>query len=116
MRQSRPSVDVLPRLVRCAVIAMTLIASNAAPAQVRYRLEVNNTWSEITHPGAFPHDAHFYFVHSFYAESGPDQIASTEYIVPFASAMVRDNFHAVQFHPEKSADVGSQLLKNFLAM
>lgn len=78
-------------------------------------------WNTVHHneEGLFsgiPQDAHFYFVHSFYAEPGPDQLASTEYIVPFASAMVRDNFHAVQFHPEKSADVGSQLLKNFLSL
>ncbi len=78
-------------------------------------------WNTVRHDGTglfrdIPNEAHFYFVHSFYAETGPDQIASTEYIVPFASAMVKDNFHAVQFHPEKSADVGSQLMKNFLAM
>lgn len=78
-------------------------------------------WNTVRHDGSglfagIPPDAHFYFVHSFYAEPGPDQVATTEYIVPFASAMVKDNFHAVQFHPEKSADVGSQLLKNFLSM
>jgi len=78
-------------------------------------------WNSVHHDGSalfegIPQDAHFYFVHSFYAESGPDQVASTDYIVPFASAMVRGNFHAVQFHPEKSADVGSKLLENFLAM
>jgi glutamine amidotransferase len=78
-------------------------------------------WNTVHHDDSplfagIPQDAHFYFVHSFYAESGPDQIAATEYIVPFASAMSKGNFHAVQFHPEKSADVGSQLLQNFLSL
>ena len=78
-------------------------------------------WNTVQHDGnalftRIPQNVHFYFVHSFYAESGPDQVAKTEYITPFASAMVKDNFHAVQFHPEKSADVGSQLLKNFLSL
>ena len=44
-------------LVGAGVIAMSL--TTAAAAQVRYRLEVDNTWSETTHPGAFPHQAHF---------------------------------------------------------
>ena len=78
-------------------------------------------WNTVHHDDSplfagIPQDTHFYFVHSFYAEPGHQQTASTEYIVPFASAMNKGNFHAVQFHPEKSADVGSQLLKNFLAL
>lgn len=78
-------------------------------------------WNTVLHDNSplfagIPQDAHFYFVHSFYAEPGSEQAASTEYIVPFASAMNKGNFHAVQFHPEKSADVGSQLLRNFLAL
>ncbi len=55
-----------------------------------------------------------YFVHSFYMEKGPDTIASTDYILPFSAAVHRENFYAVQFHPEKSAAVGQRLLSNFL--
>ncbi len=78
-------------------------------------------WNTVHHDGSglfkgIAQDAHFYFVHSYYAETSEQQVASTEYIVPFASAMVHENFHAVQFHPEKSATVGQQLLENFLAI
>lgn len=57
-----------------------------------------------------------YFVHSYYAQIGDDTSATTDYIVPFSAALSRDNFHAVQFHPEKSADVGASILKNFLTL
>ncbi len=55
-----------------------------------------------------------YFVHSYYAEVGPDTIGTTNYIKDFSSAIQRDNFYGVQFHPEKSADVGQKILRNFL--
>ena len=57
-----------------------------------------------------------YFVHSYYAETGPEDAARTDYINPFASALQKENIFAVQFHPEKSGSVGQQILKNFLAM
>jgi imidazole glycerol-phosphate synthase subunit HisH len=55
-----------------------------------------------------------YFVHSFYAETGPDTIATTDYIVPFSSALNKRNFFATQFHPEKSGAVGEKILRNFI--
>ncbi len=55
-----------------------------------------------------------YFVHSFYAEQSDLTCASTEYIVPFSAALQKENYFAVQFHPEKSGEVGEQILKNFL--
>ncbi len=55
-----------------------------------------------------------YFVHSYYAEVNPATIATCDYILPFSAALRKDNFYAVQFHPEKSASVGEQILKNFL--
>ena len=55
-----------------------------------------------------------YFVHSYYAETGPYTTATTDYIVPFSAAVQKDNFHATQFHPEKSGKVGAQILTNFL--
>lgn len=54
-----------------------------------------------------------YFVHSYYAETGPDTIGLTEYIVPFSAALHTGNFFATQFHPEKSGEVGAKILKNF---
>jgi glutamine amidotransferase len=61
-------------------------------------------------------DSFCYFVHSYYAAIGQQTIATTDYIQPYSSALQKDNFYGVQFHPEKSADVGEQILKNFLAL
>ena len=55
-----------------------------------------------------------YFVHSYYAEITSDTSAVCDYIVPFSAALQKDNFYATQFHPEKSADTGVRILKNFL--
>ena len=55
-----------------------------------------------------------YFVHSYYAEICPQTVAVTDYILPFSAALHKDNFYATQFHPEKSAEIGLQILKNFL--
>ena len=57
-----------------------------------------------------------YYVHSYYAEINEQTLASCNYIQSFSAAMQKDNFYATQFHPEKSADVGAQLLKNFLKL
>jgi imidazole glycerol-phosphate synthase subunit HisH len=57
-----------------------------------------------------------YFVHSYYAEVGKDTIAETNYLLPFSAALHKDNFYGVQFHPEKSAQAGQQLLQNFLKL
>jgi glutamine amidotransferase len=43
-------------------------------------------------------------------------IAETDYIKPYSAALNRDNFYGVQFHPEKSAETGSGILKNFLSL
>jgi len=60
--------------------------------------------------------SYVYFVHSYYATLNPWGCAQTEYILPFQSAMQKNNFFAVQFHPEKSAQVGEQILRNFLSL
>lgn len=57
-----------------------------------------------------------YFVHSFYAEKCVNTIAECNYLLPFSAAIQKDNFYATQFHPEKSASVGEQILKNFLEL
>ena len=56
----------------------------------------------------------YYFVHSYYVPAGQSMIAATEYGIEFASAVQRENVFGVQFHPEKSQDVGHALLKRFL--
>ncbi len=78
-------------------------------------------WNTVHHDGSglftgLDSPEYTYFVHSYFAEDGSDAVAHTDYLGQFASALVRDNFHAVQFHPEKSADAGSRLLKNFLEL
>ncbi len=55
-----------------------------------------------------------YFVHSFYAELCAQTIAVTDYRIKFSAALEQDNFYGVQFHPEKSAATGQQILQNFL--
>lgn len=61
-----------------------------------------------------PEGSYVYFVHSYYAEQNPYAAAQADYIIPFSAALERDNFFAVQFHPEKSADVGERILRNFI--
>ncbi|HEY5405431.1 MAG TPA: imidazole glycerol phosphate synthase subunit HisH [Ginsengibacter sp.] len=58
--------------------------------------------------------AFVYFVHSYYAELSSQTIATADYIVPYSAAMHKDNFYGVQFHTEKSADAGIQIISNFL--
>ena len=55
-----------------------------------------------------------YFVHSYYVPVNPNTSAITEYTVPFSAALQKNNFYAVQFHPEKSAEPGELVLKSFL--
>ena len=63
--------------------------------------------------------SYVYFVHSFYAPLCNDTIATTRFGeegMMFSSALKYENFYATQFHPEKSGDVGEQILRNFLAL
>jgi glutamine amidotransferase len=57
-----------------------------------------------------------YFVHSYYAALSIDTCATCNYILPFSAAQQKNNFYATQFHVEKSAGVGEQILKNFLSL
>lgn len=78
-------------------------------------------WNRLRRAGrqpglaGIPDDAHFYFVHSYHVVPEDDEVvaARTDYILPFVSAVSRDNLFAAQFHPEKSQTHGMQLLRNF---
>lgn len=78
-------------------------------------------WNNIFHLktelfNGVPEQSYIYSVHSYYAAEGPETIATADYIHPYSAALHKNNFYGVQFHPEKSAVVGEQILKNFFAM
>ena len=58
--------------------------------------------------------AYCYFVHGYRADKGIHTIAETNYCGSYSSALQIRNFYGVQFHPEKSADVGSKIIENFI--
>lgn len=60
--------------------------------------------------------AYIYNVHSYYAELNEQTAATCDYVQPYSAALQKDNFYAVQFHPEKSGKVGEQILKNFISI
>lgn len=61
-------------------------------------------------------NAYCYFVHGYFATKGVHSIASANYGTTYSAALRKDNFYGVQFHPEKSALVGEQILKNFIEL
>jgi imidazole glycerol-phosphate synthase subunit HisH len=72
-------------------------------------ISLNQDWLDETLENQF-----VYFVHSYYVPLNAYTAAITEYIHPFSSAMKKNNFYAVQFHPEKSAAIGEKVLLSFL--
>ena len=81
-------------------------------------------WNDLHFPKesklfkGIPEESYVYFVHSYYlqAEDPADVAATTEYGVTIHAAVEHDNLCACQFHPEKSGDVGMQILRNFASM
>lgn len=67
---------------------------------------------------AIPDDSYFYFDHSYYVAPKDMSIVSgtTDYGLDFVSMVSKDNISAVQFHPEKSQDVGLQMIRNFIGI
>ena len=61
-------------------------------------------------------NSNVYYVHSYYAEMNPYCIANTDYCLEYCGAVQKDNFYGVQFHTEKSAQTGDQILSNFLSL
>ncbi len=59
---------------------------------------------------------HIYLVHSYFAEVTEDTICTTNYGLTYSTGLQKDNFYGLQFHPEKSSDVGELILKNFLEL
>ncbi len=97
------------------------LVGRRAPDGSRYKVPHmgwNRVFQRRAHPiwAGVPDGEWFYFVHSYYARPlDPDHSAGeTEYGARFTSAVARDNIFATQFHPEKSADQGLALYRNFL--
>ena len=63
-----------------------------------------------------PEKSFVYFVHSYYAGVCDNTIARTEYSLNFSAALQLNNYFAVQFHPEKSGEVGANILNNFIQL
>lgn len=61
-------------------------------------------------------NAFVYGVHSYFAAYGTETVATTDYVLPYSAALQKNNFYAVQFHPEKSGAVGEMILKNFISL
>ena len=77
------------------------------------QLEVNNTVPLLNE---IPSGDYVYFVHSYAAPVSALTLAATTYGEPFSAVVRRGNVHGAQFHPERSARPGAQLLKNFLQL
>ncbi len=76
-------------------------------------------WNQIQHLKTnlfegIENKAYCYFVHGYYAAVGLDTIAKANYEIEYSASLHKNNFYGVQFHPEKSADIGEQILKNFI--
>lgn len=77
-------------------------------------------WNQLAFPQndpifeGLPEHPYVYFVHSYYVPLCEWTIAQTDYILPYSAAIHKDNFWAMQFHPEKSGDIGEIIIKNFI--
>jgi glutamine amidotransferase len=86
--------------------------------QMGWNQVYRNNHGGAPHPvwGDVPDGSYFYFVHSFYTQPSDARhsVGETDYGTRFTSAIARDNIFATQFHPEKSAEHGLSLYRNFL--
>jgi len=121
------------RVVRFDFVNTASLAAHSPPSQGGARggsndnhaLKVphigwNNVTPQQTHPliNGITHGGYAYFVHSFHAADveRSDVLATTDYGYDFPSVVAHANIMGIQFHPEKSQDVGLQMLKNFVEM
>jgi glutamine amidotransferase len=97
------------------------LAGRLQPDGSRYKVPQMG-WNQVRqsqpHPlwAGIPDNSYYYFVHSFYARTSDARhsVGEADYGARFTAAIARDNIFATQFHPEKSADHGLALYRNFL--
>jgi imidazole glycerol-phosphate synthase subunit HisH len=115
--QDTPSLGLIP-----GKVVKFELAGQIQPDGSRYKVPQMG-WNQVfqsqpRHPvwGDVPDGSYFYFVHSYYAKPSDARHSAgvTEYGQRFSSAIARDNIFATQFHPEKSAEYGLALYRNFL--
>jgi imidazole glycerol-phosphate synthase subunit HisH len=117
--QDTPGLGLIPGRVR-----RFQLEGRLQPDGSRYKVPQMG-WNRVTRPAhaaehpvwqGVPDGSWFYFVHSFYAAPADmhHSAGETDYGAPFTSVLARDNIFATQFHPEKSADQGLALYRNFL--
>ena len=88
-------------------------ASNRVPNMGWSRLNINKEHELLKD---IEDGSWFYFLHSYALPITGDTLATSQHAEPFTAVLSADNFHATQFHPERSAAAGATLLKNFLAL
>ena len=98
-----------------------IVSTVAKRLPVRPKLPVPNMgWCQVhqntSHElfSGIDNGSYFYFVHSFALARGDHTIATANHAEPFTAVLAQDNFFATQFHPERSAEPGARLLRNFL--
>jgi glutamine amidotransferase len=140
--QERGLVDVIksvrrPVLGICVGMQVLCLSSEEAPGKeglgifdTRVRRFPATSSDKVPHMGwntlsnmegkllkGLPRNPWFYFVHSYYASTCTDTVATCSYAGIMFSAVLRyENFYGTQFHPEKSGDAGEAILKNFLEL
>jgi len=96
-------------------------ADDKLRSQMQYLKVPHMGWNKVSHKQShplwqgIPDNNRFYFVHSYYIDPDDKSLTAgtTDYGIDFVSVIARENVFAAQFHPEKSAHDGLQLLKNF---
>lgn len=111
--RSRESASACLGIIPAAVERLPALPGLRVPHMGWNRLQIERPHALLAGLDA---DAHAYFVHSYAAPVGAWTLASCTHGMPFSAIVKKDNFFGMQFHPERSAAVGSLLLKNFLTL
>lgn len=104
------------------IACLGLIPTDIRPLDAKSLRMPHMGWNTLTSVAEHPVfsginvEDYFYFVHSFAAPISEYTVARCQYGTEFSAAIAKDNFIGCQFHPERSSDLGSKIIKNFLEM